>query len=128
MPHRTATRVTTLTLAAALCASAAAAQPAPPTITRAADPYLARVRDALHARAPALRTCFARALQRDPTLTARTDGLRFRVLPTGRVRAIEVRVVPRAPALERCMAAVLERMVLPPHPGGPIEVDFPLNE
>jgi hypothetical protein len=54
--------------------------------------------------------------------------MRFRVLPSGRVQAISVRVVPRSAPLERCMTGVLERMVLPPHPGAPMEVRYPLTE
>ena len=33
----------------------------------------------------------------------------------------------KSPALERCMSGVLERMVLPPHRGAPIEVSYPMN-
>jgi hypothetical protein len=114
-----------LSLLAALCASTALAQPAPPT-TR--EPYMDQIRDALHARSAAFRQCFERALRLDPALVARTEAMRFRVLPSGRVRAISVRVVPRSASLERCMTGVLERMVLPPHPGGPIEVSYPMTE
>lgn len=118
-----------IALAAALRATTALAQPAPPVtlIARAPDPYLAVIRDAVRARASGFRLCFERALRRDPALVGRTDALRLRVLPNGRVRAIEVRVVPRSPVIERCMTGVLERTVLPPHPGGPIEVDYPMN-
>ncbi len=114
-----------VSLVAMLCASTALAQPAPPT-TRAS--YMDQIRDALHARSAAFRQCFERALRLDPALVARTDVMRFRVLPGGRVRAISVRVVPRSAPLERCMTGVLERMVLPPHPGAPIEVSYPLTE
>jgi hypothetical protein len=112
-------------LVAALCASTALAQPVPPP-TRVS--YMDQVRDALHARSAAFRQCFERALRLDPALVARTDAMRFRVLPSGRVQAISVRVVPRSAPLERCMTGVLERMVLPPHPGGPMEVRYPLTE
>lgn len=117
------------TLAAALCASAATAQPAPPTtgVEPGADPYMARIRDETHARSGAFRRCFERALRLDPALVARTDVMRFRVLPGGRVRATSVRVAPRSPALERCLIGVLERMVLPPHRGRAIEVTLPMN-
>lgn len=114
-----------LSLVAALWASTVFAQPAPPT---SREPYMDQIRDALHARSAAFRQCFERALRLDPALVARTDAMRFRVLPSGRVRAISVRVVPRSPSLERCMTGVLERMVLPPHRGAPIEVSYPLTE
>lgn len=114
-----------LSLVAALCASTALAQPAPPP---SRGPYMDQVRDALRARSWAFRQCFERALRLDPSLVARADAMRFRVLPSGRVRPISVTVVPRAPALERCMSGVLERMVLPPHPGAPIEVNYPMNQ
>lgn len=112
-----------LAVAAALCGAVALAQPVPST-----DPYMARVREALQTRAPAFRRCFEQALRRDPTLTGRTDAMRFRVLPSGRVQVVAVRVVPRAPAIERCMSAVLAGISLPPHGGGPIEVRYPLTE
>jgi hypothetical protein len=120
---RRARRGATLGALVALSVSIAAAQPAPP-----ADPYLAQVRDALQARAPSFRRCFEQALRRDPTLTGRADAMRFRVLSSGRVRVVAVRVVPRAPSLERCMTAVLAGIVLPPHGGAPIEVSLPLNQ
>lgn len=109
--------------------TAALAQPLPPAtdVERRIDPYMARIRDETRARSGAFQRCFERALQLDPALVARTDGMRFRVLPSGRVQAVSVRVVPRAPALERCLAGVLERMVLPPHPGRAIEVSYPMN-
>lgn len=116
-------------LAAILGASIALAQPAPRVtlVARAPDPYQVLIRDGVRARASAFRRCFERALRSDPALVGRTDALRFRVLPSGRVRAIEVRLVPRSAVIERCMTGVVERMVLPPHPGGPIEVDYPIS-
>ena len=88
---------------------------------------MARIRDETHARSEAFRRCFDRALRLDPSLVARTDVMRLRVLPSGRVRAISVRVLPRSPGLERCLIGVLERMVLPPHRGRAIEATLPMN-
>ena len=114
-----------VSLVAALCASSALAQPAPPS---SREPYMSQIRDALRARSWAFRQCFERALRLDPALVVHSNAMRFRVLPSGRVRAISVRVDPRSPAIERCMSGVLERMVLPPHRGAPIEVSYPMNE
>lgn len=110
----------------ALGVSAAAAQPAP-RLDAHSERYMDAIRDAVRLRAPAFRRCFEQALRRDPTLTTRSEALRFRVLPTGRVQVIDVRVTPRAPTIERCMTGVLERMVLPPHAGASIEVSYPLG-
>lgn len=107
-----------------LRALTAAAQPAP----TGRDPYMARIREAVQARAPAFRRCYEQALRRDPALTGRTEAMRFRVLPSGRVRAVAVRVVPRSREIERCMTGVLERITLPPHRGAPIDVTYPLTE
>lgn len=116
----------TLLVAALLRVPVAAAQ-TDASIEETVDPYMARIREALRLRAPAFRACFEQALRRNPALTGRTQALRFRVLPTGRVQAIEVLVAPRAPAIERCMTGVLERIVLPPHRGAAIEVTYPLT-
>ena len=114
-----------VSLLSALCASTALAQPAPPS---SREPYMTQVRDALRARAAAFQRCFERALRLDPALVVHSNAMRFRVLSSGRVRAISVRVDPRSPEIERCMTGVLERMVLPPHPGAPIEVSYPMNQ
>jgi hypothetical protein len=85
----------------------------------------AALREQLRAAAPALRSCYARALTERPEFSGPTS-VRFVIAPSGRVQDAAAIFEPDAPDLERCVEAALEALTFPPVPGGgSVIVTFP---
>lgn len=64
-----------------------------------------------------LRPCYDRARSTRPTLAGRVN-LRFVLQRDGRVRDVDVRGLPAAPEVARCMSEEIGRMRFPPPQGG----------
>lgn len=75
---------------------------------------LARI---VRGREPDLRPCYDRARSARPTLGGRVS-LHFVLERNGHVRDVDVRGMPAAPEVARCMAEEIQRMRFPPPQGG----------
>ncbi len=85
----------------------------------------ADVRSVMQSAVPELRRCYARALERNPNLSAKF-AIKFEIAPSGAVSSANVAPPSPDPALDACVLARVRSLIFPASNGAPVRVSYPL--